>query len=52
MGDEAAALPDLIKTGLEAHSFRSEQEAALPASVRLAPVQEGLGKPKHGGNVP
>lgn len=52
LGDEAAALPDLVKTGLEAHSFRSEQEAALPASVLLAAVQEGLGKPKHGGECP
>lgn len=50
LGNEGAALPDLIKTGLEANSFRSEQEGG---SQLLLPLllwsRRDLENPSMGG---
>lgn len=50
LGNEAAALPDLIKTGLEANSFRSEQEgcSSPPLSFFLQSKRD-LENPSMGG---
>lgn len=52
LGNEAAALPDLIKTGLEANSFRSEQEGCSHCCCPSCSGPRGTWKTQARGDVP
>lgn len=52
LGSEAAALPDLIKTELEANSFRSEQEGCSHCCCPSCSNLRGLWKTQAWGDVP